>query len=173
MGIITDHPIAALEKLTETGRSLSVGRRGLLRYTYQCVKDVQDGIGWDAEYPQDVWDLRRLGIPRGTSGVARLRFDRIAQPWLRELTKRWIRHRLSTGLTPNTVGQDLAAVVQMAAYLEEHSPRAMDASAITRDFLERWIAVRAATRGSSNNGRAPELHHVKLFPGGGCRPRLD
>ena len=29
---------------------------------------------------------------------ARLRFDRIPQPWLRELAKRWVRWRLSTGI---------------------------------------------------------------------------
>ena len=45
----------------------------------------------------DVWELRRLGV----EGRKRLRFDGIAQPWLRELAKRFARWRLSMGRSPN------------------------------------------------------------------------
>ena len=35
----------------------------------------------------------------------RLRFDRISQPWLRALVKRWARLRLTSGLAVGTVRQ--------------------------------------------------------------------
>src|ERR1700756_2979450 len=39
--------------------------------------------GWEAEYPRDVWRMRRLGY----DGDRPLRFAAISQPWLRHLTK--------------------------------------------------------------------------------------
>ncbi len=55
------------------------------------------GHGWDVEYPRDVWRLRSLGINDGP--VATLKFDRITQPWLKDLAKRWIRARLAGGIS--------------------------------------------------------------------------
>ena len=37
------------------------------------LQDLVDGVGWDAEYPRDIWLLRRLGYPGRDS---QLRFDR-------------------------------------------------------------------------------------------------
>ena len=58
-----------------------------------AVESLRDGTGWEVEYPRDVWRLHKLpGItaPAGRPCPrARLRFDRIRQPWLRELAKRW------------------------------------------------------------------------------------
>jgi hypothetical protein len=50
------------------------------------LRDLAEGVGWDAEYPRDVWLLRRLGYPRHDSC---LRFTGIEPIWLRQLTKRW------------------------------------------------------------------------------------
>lgn len=63
--------------------------------------------------PRDIWRLDRL--PGLTPSAAnpnprnRIRFDRIAQPWLRPLVKRWSRLRLSSGLTIGTVATDVIA----------------------------------------------------------------
>ena len=68
-----------------------------------ALESLRDGIGWEIEYPQDVWRLHKLPgitIPAGRPCPrARLRFDRITQPWLRELAKRWTRLRLTSGLS--------------------------------------------------------------------------
>ena len=68
--------------------------RALLIYASRKVEDLADADGWDAEYPRDVWLLRRLGFP----GHQVLNFADIPQPWLRDLVKRWVRWRLGTGL---------------------------------------------------------------------------
>jgi integrase len=75
------------------------------------LRDLADGTGWDAEYPRDVWLLRRLGYP---ARDAVLRFDRIEYLWLRELTKRWARWRLSTGTALATVLADVRAITLFA-----------------------------------------------------------
>ncbi len=67
-----------------TGR-VSVERR-VLRDAIGYLRDLIDGVGWESEYPRDVWLLRRLGYP---SRDAALRFDGIEPIWLRALAKRW------------------------------------------------------------------------------------
>jgi hypothetical protein len=82
------------------------------------LHDLNDGVGWDEEYPRDVWLLRRIGYP---SRDGQLRFDGIKVAWLRALTKRWIRWRLSTGISVGAVRSDIPgdhavrAVVPVAA----------------------------------------------------------
>jgi len=61
---------------------------------------LPEGTGWEVEYPRDVWRLHTLPgltMNAGHSAEARnhLRFDRLSQPWLRPLAKRWCRLRLS------------------------------------------------------------------------------
>jgi integrase len=75
------------------------------------LRDLADGSGWDSEYPRDVWLLRRLGYP---ARDAVLRFDQIEHLWLRELTKRWARWRLSTGTALSTVLADVRAITLLA-----------------------------------------------------------
>ena len=68
----------------------------MLIFARRQLEDLADaGEGWDAEYGRDVWRLHNLGF----GGRQRLRFDRIPQPWLKQLVKRWARWRISTGLS--------------------------------------------------------------------------
>src|SRR4029450_5362997 len=53
-----------------------------------------------------------------------LRFDRITQPGLRALTKRWARLRLSSGITVATVLNDVAALTRVSAVLAHSAPPA-------------------------------------------------
>jgi hypothetical protein len=75
------------------------------------LRDLLEGVGWDAEFPRDVWLLRRLGFPGRDT---RFRFTGIEPPWLRQLTKRWARWRLSTGTAVATVGADIRAITLFA-----------------------------------------------------------
>jgi hypothetical protein len=90
------------------------GQVAFLRYAYQCLEDLRCGSGWEAEFPRDVWELRRLGI----EGRKRLRFDGIPQPWLRDLAKRFARWRLSIGRSPIQTYVDVQAVTRWARFLE-------------------------------------------------------
>ena len=75
------------------------------------LADLVEGVGWDAEFPRDVWLLRRIGYPGRDKA---LRFDGIAAPWLRSVTKRWARWRLSTGIGMSTVVADVRAITRFS-----------------------------------------------------------
>lgn len=98
------------------------------------LTDLFEGVGWDSEYPRDVWLLRRLGYP-GRDG--QLCFEGIEARWLRELTKRWIRWRLSTGITLATVSGDVRAITLFA---QSFPALARGPQAITRELLEAYLA---------------------------------
>ena len=88
--------------------------RALLAYARRKVEDLFAPGGWEAEYPREVWRLHRLGF----AGRRTLRFDGITQPWLVELTKRWIRWRLSTGLGLEAVARPLRVITRFAGFLD-------------------------------------------------------
>ena len=77
-----------------------------LIHARDAVESLRDGVGWETEYPRDIWRLSRLPGLTLNSGRSStrgcLRFDRVAQPWLRELGKRWVRLRLCSGLSAAT-----------------------------------------------------------------------
>jgi integrase len=108
--------------------------RGLLTYAYQAVEDLAEAGGWEAEYCRDVWQMHRLGF----DGKRKLRFDRIPQPWLRDLTKRWVRWRLSTGLGLEAGGgRPVLVITRFARFLS--AAGIDDAQHIDRLVLERYL----------------------------------
>src|SRR5260370_1424270 len=72
----------------------------LLAWFRRQVADLAEGTGWDAEYGRDTWQMHRLGY--GARRV--LDFSGIPQPQLKDLAKRWIPWRLSTGLALDAGG---------------------------------------------------------------------
>jgi integrase len=134
--------------------------RSFLRFTVQQLEDLLEGVGWEAEYPRDVWLLRRLGYPPG--GPARLRFDRISQPWLRELAKRWARLRLSCGLSTSQVTTDIAALGRLSAFLTEVRPSMPGPASLDRDVLERYLAWLTVER-PSVHARGTDIGSVAGF----------
>lgn len=98
------------------------------------LHDLIDGVGWDEEYPRDVWLLRRLGYP---SRDGQLRFDGIEAAWLRALTKRWIRWRLSTGISVTAVSADVRAITLFAKAFPSLT---RGPQALTREVIEAHLA---------------------------------
>jgi integrase len=111
--------------------------RGLLIYSRRHLEDLAYGHGWEVEYPRDVWRLHTLGI---TGPNAHLRFDRIPQPWLRSLAKRWIRWRLSTGISSSHACQAVAAITRFALFLAGPQVGVDHLADIDRALLERYLA---------------------------------
>ena len=112
------------------------GQLAFLRYAHAHVEDLQVGTGWEAEFPRDVWELRRLGI----EGRPRLRFDRIPQQWLRDLAKRFARWRLSIGRSVNQAVIDLLALTRFAGFLARPDVCAGRLADLSRPLLERYLA---------------------------------
>jgi integrase len=98
------------------------------------LRDAVEGVGWDAEFVRDVWLLRRLGFGgRDTQ----FNFTRIGPAWLRHLTKRWARWRLSTGISVTTVRADIRAITLLA---QSFPALQRGPAALTRELLEVHLA---------------------------------
>jgi hypothetical protein len=116
-----------------------------LVFAHDVVETLHEGSGWEVEYDRDIWRLHRLSgltpMP-GKRPQARihLRFDRIAQPWLRVLAKRWARLRLSSGLSPATVQSDVQGLTRFSAFLTGSAPEVDALAGIDRALLERYLA---------------------------------
>jgi integrase len=108
--------------------------RGFLSYAYRKVADLAEAGGWEAEYPRDVWQMRRLGF----EGCRTLRFDAIPQPWLRELAKRWIRWRISSGLGLEAATRPVRVLTRFAQFLARTGIEQI--TEIDRAVLERYLA---------------------------------
>ncbi|MFJ5102585.1 tyrosine-type recombinase/integrase [Streptomyces sp. NPDC088554] len=106
------------------------------------LEALRDGTGWEIEYPRDVWRLHRLpGIttPAGRPCPrARLRFDRIPQPWLRELAKRWTRLRLTSGLSIGAARAGVDALICFGSFLTFADVDVL--AEVDRPLLERYLA---------------------------------
>ncbi|MBV8349787.1 MAG: tyrosine-type recombinase/integrase [Mycolicibacterium sp.] len=109
--------------------------QGLFGYAYRAVADLAEAGGWEAEYPRDVWRMRRLGY----EGDRTLRFAAIPQPWLRDLAKRWVRWRLSTGLCLEAGGgRPVVVITRFSGFLADIGVERIDQ--IDRSVLERYLA---------------------------------
>ena len=92
-----------------------------LVYARDAVEDLCEGTGWEVEYHREVWRLHKLTGPPQGGGSAEsrnhLRFDRITQPWLKALAKRWARLRLCSGLaSAGTVARDILALTRFSEF---------------------------------------------------------
>ena len=120
----------------------------LLAWSRRQVTDLAEGGGWDAEYPRDAWQMHRLGF----EGRNVLDFSRIPQPWLKDLAKRWIRWRLSTGLGLEAGGRrPLRFLTRLAVFLRTRG--VVGADGISRAVLEDYLAdLHAALAGRQEHG---------------------
>ena len=120
----------------------------LLAWSRRQAADLAEGTGWDAEYPRDAWQMHRLGF----EGRNVLDFSAIPQQQLKDLAKRWIRWRLSTGLGLEAGGvRPLRVLTRLAAFLHARGITTMDG--ISRAVLEAYLAdLHAAFGGRSEHG---------------------
>ena len=115
-----------------------------LAFARDVVEVLHEGTGWEVEYPRDIWRLGRLpGLTLNAGKSAsrqRMRFDRISQPWLRTLVKRWARLRLSSGLAVGTVCSDVQALTRFSTFLTEVAGEVDTLVGLDRVLLERYLA---------------------------------
>ena len=143
---------------THAARHGQNGQVAFLRYAYRHVEDLRLGHGWEAEFPRDVWELRRLGV----EGGRRLRFDGIPQPWLRQLAKRFARWRLSIGRSPSQASIDTRAITRFAQYLASPQAGITGLAGIDRAALERYLAD-LATDTRAQHSRSRDISSLGAF----------
>ena len=144
--------------------SLRSRSNSLVLYAREAVETLRDGSGWEVEYARDVWRLWMLpGLktsPSRRRPRSHLYFDRIAQPWLRDLGKRWVRWRLVSGLSVATAVTDVQALTRFSEFLSSTASSEVQITAIDRPMLERYLAWLTGLPGgvSANEGRVGGLH---------------
>jgi hypothetical protein len=122
------------------------GEPGFVVYARRQLEDLQHGDGWEAEYARDVWRLRKLGV-QARGQRAHLRFDRIAQPWLKARAKRWLRLRVTNGLSSGQLGRDMDAITRFATFLAAGGRGAGGVADVDRAVLEHFLAELADSSG--------------------------
>jgi integrase len=139
--LLADAPVTSLTDYDERtwrehARSTLTDSRslGFLSYACRTVADLAEAGGWEAEYPRDVWQMRRLGF----EGSRTLRFDAIPQRWMRELAKRWIRWRVASGLGLEAAARPVRVITRFARFLACTGIERI--SEIDRAVLERYLA---------------------------------
>ncbi len=152
---LLDHDEQQWRKLTaiNSAKKSATSYEGFLLHARTAVELLADGTGWEVEYGRDIWRLHTLpGLTRnpGKTDNARnnLRFDRITQPWLRELAKRWMRQRLVSGLAVSTVLIDAGALMRFSRFLDQCSPTISSLADVDRPLLERYLGWTAGQNGS-------------------------
>lgn len=137
-----------------------------LAFARDVVEMLHEGTGWEVEYPKDIWRLDRLPGLTTNAGKPnprnRLRFDRITQPWLRALVKRWSRLRLTSGLAVGTVVNDVTALTRFSIFLTEAVPEVDTLAKLDRAVLERYLAW-LATAGLSHGAKEDAVTGVGMF----------
>ncbi|MDQ6641134.1 MAG: site-specific integrase, partial [Actinomycetota bacterium] len=137
-----------------------------LAFARDVVETLHEGTGWEVEYPRDTWRLDRLPGLTTNAGKptprTRLRFERIAQPWLRTLVKRWSRLRLSSGLAVGTVVSDVASLRRFSMFLTEAVPEVGALAGLDRALLERYLAW-LATSGLGPGAKEDAVTGVGMF----------
>jgi integrase len=144
---LLDHPEVGWRVTSSHRVPEDPSARALLVFARRKVDDLAHDDGWDAEYARLVWQLRRLGY----QGNETFSFEAISQPWLVELVKRWLRWRLSTGLSVTTVRRSLGALTRFSGFCERSRVTGLDR--IDRAVLERYLAdLQAKLDGAQQQG---------------------
>jgi integrase len=112
--------------------------RAVLVQARRAVEDLASGQGWEAEYGRDTWRLRTLGFE--AAHHPRLHFGQIPQPWLKDLAKRWLRWRLSTGLGSVQAYKSVTAITRFAVFLSSPAAGISSLAGIDRAVLELYLA---------------------------------
>jgi site-specific recombinase XerD len=134
------------------------GWRAFVLDAYDRIQALASGQGWDIEYPRDVWRLRNLGIDRP---AATINFEQISQPWLKELTKRWARWQLTTGLSAGTVSSGVRALSRFSDFLTRQPASTHGLAQVDRPLLEHYLAHLHAELG----GRKCHPQHLGALNG--------
>jgi integrase len=134
---LLDRPEDYWARLSLRPGQAPAGLRAFTLDAYRRVEQLAFGAGWDLEYPRDRWRPRNLGITeRGTI----LDFGKITQPWLRDLAKRWIRWRLSTGVSISDADSAVRVIQRFSAFLGSPGVAAGSLARVDRPLLERYLA---------------------------------
>lgn len=136
-----------------SGRAL-----GQLRYACRQLLDLAEGSDAESEFARDIWRASVLGVTHSRTPRT-IRFDGIAQAWLRAAMKRCFRFRLAAGKSFGSVSVDERALRWFSRFLTSHYPDVTGPAGLTRQVLEHYLSWLA---GSHLGGNTSNTYLVVL-----------
>lgn len=133
-----------LDLLARQGWRDNERSNAFMRFAHVRIDDLARGADATAEYARDTWDARRLGLGGNRRG-GKVHLEGIGQLWLREVTKRWARFRLATGMAFGTVAADARAIARFSSFLADCHPAITGPAGLTRDAIESYLSWLSAT----------------------------
>ena len=122
--------------------------------TLRLVAGGRAPRGWEELWAHDRW--RHEELPHGDLSIVRsgaLRFDRFAQPWLKEAAKRWVRARLLGSTSTETMLRYLLDLEKFSGWLAEHAPEVASPAQLDRELLEDYLLWLRTSRWSASTRR--------------------
>jgi integrase len=111
------------------------------RYAWKTLLEFRTRCGLGDPWKPDVWPVRTLPIDElaRMAKLGTLDWRPIEPAWLRELCKRWARHRLRQGTSASHVAQVRRAVLALVEFCE-HGGWPLDGPAcLTRDLFDAFL----------------------------------
>ncbi len=155
---LTSAPVASWIATLDLRRHTEA--KAILSWGCDQLDRLLTGNGWESEYDRDSWRLSRLGYDG--HGHALLRFDQISQPWLRELAKRWTRHRLCTGIAPGGSSLGVRGLTSLSQCLSSLTRSPQGPNELTHEMLQTWVSD-LAKDGPAASTRMGLIGQVSVF----------
>lgn len=162
---VLEHPLPRWKLLAHQHGLKDTGGRALgqLGYAWRHLHDLAVDTDPETEFARDTWRAAVLGARPSGKGITTIRFDHIAQPWLRSSIKRACRYRLGAGRSFGSVSIDERALRWFAIYLQRHHPQVTGPSGITREILEHYLSYLTAAPQLSGNTTNTYLVVLRAF----------
>jgi integrase len=127
----------------------------------QIYKVIQEAYDERSEYEKDIWDLRKLGVFVNLSSSSyKLNFTKIALPWLRQVTKQFIRYSLST-ICAGECQNRIANLKTFSNFLIKYHPSAQPAD-INRQMVVEYLSYLVSNDLSANT-RLRYISQLRTF----------
>ena len=110
-----------------------------VNYARRTLWAFHGRCGLDDPWARDFWYTPGLPIDDPVGRVRNLDWRAIRPAWLRELAKRWARHRLRAGISVGYVNATRLAVLRLIAFCERAGWPLDDPGCLTRECLDAFL----------------------------------
>ncbi|MGO9956376.1 MAG: hypothetical protein ACLP50_10415 [Solirubrobacteraceae bacterium] len=110
-----------------------------VNYAWGTLFALRVRCGLADPWAPDVWHTRWLPIERLVGREGRFDWRPIAPVWLRELSKRWARHRLRGGISVAHVNSVRLAVVRLVEFCQAAGWLLDDPGCLTRELFDAFL----------------------------------
>ena len=140
-----------------TGRGLVPLWASYGRYAWTTLLEFRTRCGLADPWEPDVWHVRALPIDQAAriAKLGALDWRAIEPPWLRQLSKRWARHRLRQGVSIGHVASVRLAILSLVEFCELRSWPLDSPACLTRGLFDAFLDhVRTLDQGQTVKHRS-------------------